>query len=218
MTKAGLAVQTRIQRRQPLVKKKAKSKREARKYFTRPAQLMLRLEAEDKNVFYSMAAKRSIIGRSLMAPIFVDDDRVSREHAAIDIDRGHYYVVDLGSTNGTWVNSKRVKDPVKVHYGDTIRVGETVLYVDLKSEKPKLRVKSDVTNVMISKNATLARRKRIIVQEKLFKNFINFIKKHKKQWSKMTAEDVEMKKRQAMQWIGILLCLVVIIAAMFVSQ
>lgn len=216
MNKASASAETRIQKKQSAVKRNPH--RETRKYFTRPAQLMLRLESDDKNVFYSMSAQRSIIGRSLMAPIFIDDDRVSREHAAIDIDRGSYFVVDLGSTNGTWVNEKRVNDPVKVKFGDVIRIGEAIFHVDLKSIKGKVQIKNNATNIMVASKVVPKQKAVKSSMANAANDILKIYKRNRKKLSKMSTVEFEVKKRQFLQWITIIICLVVIIAAMFSTQ
>ena len=40
---------------------------------------------------------------------------------------GEWFVEDLGSTNGTYLNDRRVVQPVGVHAGDVVKVGKTVL-------------------------------------------------------------------------------------------
>lgn len=73
-----------------------------------------------------------VIGRGLEAPIRVLDELVSREHARIEFawDSGRgcvtYHLVDLGSTNRTYVNSKPIQR-VELWDGDKIQVGESVL-------------------------------------------------------------------------------------------
>ena len=66
-----------------------------------------------------------LIGRSSSADVPVVDDRVSQQHALIEVrDTGHV-VRDLGSTNGTFVNNQRVHEAA-LRDGDLIQVGETV--------------------------------------------------------------------------------------------
>ncbi|MGH9751141.1 MAG: GGDEF domain-containing protein, partial [Candidatus Polarisedimenticolia bacterium] len=73
-----------------------------------------------------------ILGRGLETDIRILDELVSREHARLELefDAGSgttsYWIVDLGSTNHTFVNSKRV-ERIEVRDGDRIQVGETVL-------------------------------------------------------------------------------------------
>ncbi|AQV97269.1 hypothetical protein BJN34_25755 [Cupriavidus necator] len=71
-----------------------------------------------------------ILGRDPTATIIFDpqrDDLVSRHHAAIQIRQGdpaRYTLVDLGSSNGTFLNGRPVKDETPLQPGDTIELGE----------------------------------------------------------------------------------------------
>jgi adenylate cyclase len=60
---------------------------------------------------------------------FVLPDRwISRNHAMLQItDNGKFYLIDLGSRNGTFVNGRRVSIPVVLHDGDLITFGQTEL-------------------------------------------------------------------------------------------
>ena len=66
------------------------------------------------------------IGRADTCTICVNTDQVSRKHASVQHILGRYYVVDLRSTNGTFVNEQKV-ERAKLMDGDQIRVGKTVL-------------------------------------------------------------------------------------------
>ena len=59
--------------------------------------------------------------------IITDDSFVSSHHARIEIRPDSVWVVDLKSTNGTFVNGQRVADARSVRKGDRIQVGGTVL-------------------------------------------------------------------------------------------
>jgi len=52
------------------------------------------------------------------------DTAASRQHARISFLDGDYWVEDLNSTNGTWVNRHRIRRTVELHRGDVIEVGE----------------------------------------------------------------------------------------------
>ncbi|HYF45661.1 MAG TPA: ABC transporter transmembrane domain-containing protein, partial [Acidimicrobiales bacterium] len=63
--------------------------------------------------------------------VVVDDTEVSRRHARLEPTDQGVLVADLGSTNGTWVDGRRVEEPVLVRPGQLIGVGRTnVLVVD----------------------------------------------------------------------------------------
>ncbi|HEX4802569.1 MAG TPA: GGDEF domain-containing protein [Myxococcaceae bacterium] len=76
-----------------------------------------------------------ILGRSTECQLQVDDDGISRRHAKVGIDQnGQFRVVDLGSTNGTYVNGVRV-DAVVLKDGDKIQIGSnTVLKFSLQDQ------------------------------------------------------------------------------------
>lgn len=65
-----------------------------------------------------------VVGRQAQAPFgFPDDDRLSGRHFRILVGRnGRCYAEDLGSTNGLWINGRRVAYRLLVH-GDAIHAG-----------------------------------------------------------------------------------------------
>lgn len=67
------------------------------------------------------------IGRAEGCGLRLDDTYVSQVHAKLFGRNGAWFVEDLGSTNGTYLNDGRVAAPVEVHAGDRIRIGKTLL-------------------------------------------------------------------------------------------
>src|SRR5262245_35143035 len=69
------------------------------------------------------------IGRLSSAHLCLEDEKVSRIHAVIDVGQdGAMFVTDMGSVEGTYVNGKRVtKSPLA--FGDEIKVGNTTIQV-----------------------------------------------------------------------------------------
>jgi hypothetical protein len=75
---------------------------------------------------YDVAGGASI-GRSRSSRIPITDQFISTSHARV-FRRGHFWFVeDLGSLNGTYVNGQRISGEQQLHLRDEIRVGETVL-------------------------------------------------------------------------------------------
>ena len=69
--------------------------------------------------------KRNTIGRDVKrASIKVDDPQASRQHAQFNFEQGHVFLYDLASTNGTYVNNRRVRKQ-KLTDGDIVRIGGT---------------------------------------------------------------------------------------------
>jgi len=68
------------------------------------------------------------VGRSDDNNFVLGDRWISRNHAMLQcMDTGEYYLIDLGSRNGTFINGRRVSVPVTLHNGDAITFGQTEL-------------------------------------------------------------------------------------------
>jgi FHA domain/Domain of unknown function (DUF1707) len=70
----------------------------------------------------SLQGGRITLGRSSACQLVLADDTVSRRHAALVVRDGCWRIVDLGSSNGTWVNGRRVVE-AEVRPGDELRLG-----------------------------------------------------------------------------------------------
>jgi signal transduction histidine kinase/pSer/pThr/pTyr-binding forkhead associated (FHA) protein len=77
-----------------------------------------------------------LIGRSSEAIQF-DDNAISRRHAELTPDDGLWYIRDLDSQNGTYVNGTRIRDRTRLRAGDQIRVGQTLLVFGQTESKAK---------------------------------------------------------------------------------
>lgn len=69
------------------------------------------------------------IGRAGGADVVVRDPEVSRRHARLESEQGVVYVEDLKSSNGTFLNGRRVTEAIEIRTGDEIDVGSTRLFV-----------------------------------------------------------------------------------------
>ena len=65
------------------------------------------------------------IGRSPQTDIPIDDRFASGRHARIYDRDGFSYIEDMGSTNGTYLNGKRLESPELLRTEDRIRIGDT---------------------------------------------------------------------------------------------
>jgi pSer/pThr/pTyr-binding forkhead associated (FHA) protein len=68
-----------------------------------------------------------VLGRSSECDLLVLDPEVSRKHARFDAQNGVVYVSDVGSSNGTFLNERRLDEAIEVRSGDIIDVGTTRL-------------------------------------------------------------------------------------------
>jgi pSer/pThr/pTyr-binding forkhead associated (FHA) protein len=78
-----------------------------------------------RNVLVAEASM--VVGRGAECELSVEDTYVSQQHARLFGRNGAWFVEDLGSTNGTYVNDQRLAAPAMVQAGDRIRVGTTTL-------------------------------------------------------------------------------------------
>ena len=70
-----------------------------------------------------------IIGRGSDCQIRLDDDYSSTRHSRLFLSEGQWWVEDLGSTNGTYLDGQRVTRPVPAEIGGSIRIGRTTLNI-----------------------------------------------------------------------------------------
>ena len=68
-----------------------------------------------------------LIGRADDSTLVLTDDFASSRHARLTNRGGQWYVEDLGSTNGTYVNNQRIGSGARLEPGAQIRIGKTVL-------------------------------------------------------------------------------------------
>lgn len=88
-----------------------------------PARLQPVLDIDGQR--YSLNASSIVLGRSSEADIHVEDTGVSRRHLEIRTANGVSSAVDLGSTNGSYVNGQRVSGSTELTDGSTITMGRT---------------------------------------------------------------------------------------------
>jgi VWFA-related protein len=65
-----------------------------------------------------------VVGRSPDSDLVVDHNTVSRQHATIKLEGERFYLYDMGSTNGTFVEGRQIREPEALEDGMTIRFGE----------------------------------------------------------------------------------------------
>lgn len=92
---------------------------------TAAASVTLVIDGDEEETFF-LGDGRATIGRLETNDIPIPDPGLSRHHAEISTENGHFILTDLGSTNGTFVNGKRIAEkPLKD--GDKIDIGKVSL-------------------------------------------------------------------------------------------
>jgi len=85
---------------------------------------------------YYTIDKRITLGRQPDNEIYIKDPYVSKNHFIIAEDEGEYFIEDLHSANGTFINNERIEDVVSLENGDIIQIGKIeFLFVNKGYEK-----------------------------------------------------------------------------------
>lgn len=102
---------------------------------TAPAETRVLLRSIDYNVTFQVDKAGATIGRApdCLIRIRVADRRVWRRHARIEFKEGAYWLTDLGTSYGTFVNQARLYAPHRLQSGDVIELGATRLSVTLEA-------------------------------------------------------------------------------------
>ena len=92
---------------------------------------------EDANGRRWPVAATCALGRSSSNDIVIDDGKVSRRHALVHKqDDAQYWVIDLGSGNGTYLNGRRVIQPTQLSNGDSLQLGDHALSFRQIAQRP----------------------------------------------------------------------------------
>jgi len=103
-----------------------------------PAPVCCWLQCGDQKV--ALAEGDHLIGRSPRSVLLLDCRDVSRKHARITVGPGSLTIVDLGSTNGTYVGSERVTSARPLRDGDQVRAGSVAFKVRVPRFDPTERL------------------------------------------------------------------------------
>ena len=104
---------------------------------------------------------RSLVGRSGLSDVVIESHFVSRQHALLVRDQGAVVLVDLKSSNGTFVNSRRITSKVLLD-NDIIMIGDHRIKMIYASGSPKVQINyPDVADTVKMKNIADARRAKL---------------------------------------------------------
>jgi hypothetical protein len=92
-----------------------------------PRSVVVMTEGSGKGQSHSFDGDQMQIGRAEACQIRLDDTYASQFHARIYQRDGSWFVEDLGSTNGTYLNQRRLTAPAEIRAGDKLRIGKTTL-------------------------------------------------------------------------------------------
>jgi len=89
-----------------------------------PQAMLLQRGVPTEGETVQLSVGTTIIGRSAVNDMVVDEPGVSRQHAAIRGDRDGYWLMDLGSRNGTFINGTQIgAEPIRLNNWDRVELG-----------------------------------------------------------------------------------------------
>ena len=91
------------------------------------------LSGPQKDTFYPLGHRTTVIGRSEALMIQILDERISRKHLQIsyDKDKNEYYALDMSSKHGVYINNNKIDVQTCLAEGDCITIGATVFWFTL---------------------------------------------------------------------------------------
>ena len=84
--------------------------------------ILLALDGPNPNQYWTLVDETVTLGRDEEADIMLPDRQISRQHIRIYREGDEYFITDLESKNGTWVNGHRLEGTRKLADGDEIHV------------------------------------------------------------------------------------------------
>lgn len=92
-----------------------------------PALRLVALQGESVGMTWLLSAAAMTIGRDTACDIVLSDTSTSRVHAQVTRQPAGYFIADLASSNGVWLNGQRLMGPAQIVSGDVILVGDNLL-------------------------------------------------------------------------------------------
>src|ERR1700730_431851 len=82
------------------------------------------------------------IGRAALNTLVIESPKISRLHSIIHFeDHGAFWLIDLGSSNGTFLNKRRIHEPVRLRDRDEINIGSESFIFHQPRGKPSAQLK-----------------------------------------------------------------------------
>ncbi len=101
----------------------------------RPAANLVVKQGPQIGILFPVTANTIVLGREETCDIIIQDAEASRRHSRITWEDNDFFLSDMNSTNGTFINGMQIIAPTRLKPGDSIGVGQTLLTFELDAEK-----------------------------------------------------------------------------------
>ena len=91
------------------------------------------MDGDPETAKKSFTKNEIVIGRDPSCDICLSEQIISARHARLIYRNLHWWIEDLMSTNGTYLNDERVESPAILINGDELRIGKSILEIELMS-------------------------------------------------------------------------------------
>lgn len=106
------------------------------------AHYLVVVEGVERGRRWEIAGKDTVFGRAEPADIVIEDPQISRRHCRVGLVMGEVFVTDLGSSNGTYIGTRRLSSPGLLAAGERITIGNTVLEHEWRSRREVLQARA----------------------------------------------------------------------------
>lgn len=97
-----------------------------------PSRLHL-LYGQPEGAVFMLTKRKNTIGRDAGNIIVLGDEQISNKHAVIHFEEDSYWIKDLNSKNGVYVNGEKITTQVRLHDRYLIKLGSTILRFESKN-------------------------------------------------------------------------------------
>ena len=97
------------------------------------AAIRLQTEIDQEPVSKRFTIPEVILGRDPACDFPINDDTISLRHSKLSFHHNQWWVEDLGSTNGSYINETLLDEPVVLINGDLLRLGRKILTININS-------------------------------------------------------------------------------------
>ena len=91
------------------------------------------VHGEPKGATFLLGKRRNTIGRDGANVIVLGDEQISNKHAVVAYEAGNFWVEDVHSKNGVFVNGTRIRNRAPLYHHSVIEIGSTILRFELHS-------------------------------------------------------------------------------------
>ncbi|MDX1946487.1 MAG: ATP-binding protein [Pirellulaceae bacterium] len=108
------------------------------------------MQGRDRGKRFDLRGETQTIGRDASNRIQLNDSEVSRRHAEVRRADGGLFVADLGSSNGTFINTEKVEKSRLLKNGDRLQIGRSLLLFTDADDRPGETLAHDIDIVPLS--------------------------------------------------------------------